>query len=196
MSQKNSKNYITKPSIKKFRSLLRHYYLFYIYRKIFGQTKYARKLGVKVGVGCRLYITKYGSEPFLISIGNNVTITGYVNLITHDGSTWLMRDEKGRRYLYQPIDIGNNVFIGLNSTILPGVKIEDNVIVAAGSVVSKSVPSNSIVAGVPAKIIGKYSDYRDNAIENFISDQEINKYKSYRDRIIEVTNFNFKPFLK
>ena len=52
-----------------------------------------------------------------------------------------------------PIRIGNDVWIGSNCTILPGVTIGNNVVVAAGSVVSKDIPDNSVVAGVPAKII-------------------------------------------
>jgi acetyltransferase-like isoleucine patch superfamily enzyme len=57
-----------------------------------------------------------------------------------------------------PIIIGNNVWIGSNSTILPGVVIGDNSIIGAGSVVTKNVPSNVIVAGVPAKVIKKIED--------------------------------------
>lgn len=52
-----------------------------------------------------------------------------------------------------PIVIGKNVWIGANSTILPGVTIGENAIVAAGAVVSKDVPANAVVAGVPAKLI-------------------------------------------
>src|SRR5690606_24858527 len=114
---------------------------------------YGRSIGVTIGNNCRIYIDKFGTEPFLISIGDNVTITNEVRLITHDGATWLFRDEKGRRYRYAPIVIGNNVFIGFRSLITPGVKIGNNVIIAAGTVVTKSIPDNSIVGGAPAKYI-------------------------------------------
>ncbi len=83
-----------------------------------------------------------------MTIGNRVTITRGVEFITHDGSLWLYADKHGRRYAYAPIEIGNDVFIGLNAMIMPGVKIGSRVIVAAGALVSKSVPSNSVVAGV------------------------------------------------
>lgn len=56
-----------------------------------------------------------------------------------------------------PIVIGKNVWIGANATVLPGVSIGDNSIIAAGSVVTKDVPENTVVAGIPAKII-KYID--------------------------------------
>jgi acetyltransferase-like isoleucine patch superfamily enzyme len=156
---------------------------------------YARSLGVKVGSGCRIYIRAFGSEPFLIEIGDRVTITADVKLITHDGSTWLMRDKKGRRYHYRPIKIGNDVFIGVNSIILPGVCIEDEVIIAAGSVVTKSIPSGVIVAGNPAKIIGRYSDYKANALHNFVCDEDIDPQLTYQERINQLVINEFKPFL-
>ena len=58
---------------------------------------YAKKIGVKIGKNCRIYISQFGTEPFLIEIGNNVTITSGVKIITHDGSTWLINDEILRR---------------------------------------------------------------------------------------------------
>ena len=107
--------------------------------------QYAREIGVEIGSNCRVYIRDFGSEPWLITIGNKVTITNGVRFINHDGSTWLISDEKGRRQLFRKIVIGNNVFIGMNAIIMPGVKIGDNVVVAAGSVVTKSIPSGYIV---------------------------------------------------
>lgn len=131
----------------------------FLYRLAFRKEKLARKTGVNIGKNCRIYTSYFGSEPFLISIGDNVTVTSDVKFITHDGSGWLMKDKKGRRYYYHGISVGNNVFIGVNSIIMPGVKIEDNVVVGAGSVVTKSVPEGCVlVAGVPARIIGRYDD--------------------------------------
>lgn len=60
------------------------------------------------------------------------------------------------------ITIGNNVLIGSNSMIMYDVTIGDNVIIAAGSCVTKDVPANSIVGGVPAKVIGSFDDYEKN----------------------------------
>ncbi|MBU2996741.1 acyltransferase [Cellulophaga baltica] len=156
---------------------------------------YARYKGVKVGDNCRILITSFGSEPWLISMGDKVTITSGVKLLTHDGSTWLFNDEKGRRYLYRRVKIGNNVFIGSNSIIMPGVVIDNNVIVAAGSVVTKSVPTNSIVAGNPAKIIGNYSSYGEKILETYISDSDLNKSKNYKERILDVLDNESKPYL-
>ena len=157
---------------------------------------YARYKGVKVGEFCRIYIRSFGSDSFLIEIGNKVTITSGVKIITHDGSTWLMNDEKGRRYLFKKVVIGNNVFVGVNAIIMPGVKIEDNVIVAAGSVVTKSIPSGKIVAGNPAKIIGEFDPYKKNVLENYISDKDRNKNLSYKEDILSVLDNSFKEYMK
>lgn len=64
-------------------------------------------------------------------------------------------DKEGRRHYHTalPVTIGNDVWIGGKATILPGVTIGDNVVVAAGAVVTKDVPANTIVAGVPARVI-------------------------------------------
>jgi len=158
--------------------------------------EYARYKGVKVGHSCRIYTRNFGTEPFLIEIANKVTLTSGVKLLTHDGSTWLMNDKKGRRYLFRKISIGNNVFIGVNSIVMPGVKIEDNVIVAAGSVVTKSVPSGKIIGGNPARVIGDYDQYKMNVLKNYISDQDRNKNLDYKDDILSVLDNKFKDFMK
>lgn len=61
----------------------------------------------------------------------------------------------------------------MNSIIIPGIIIENNVVVAAGSVVTKSVPSGVVIAGVPAKIIGSYGDIEKRMLEDYISDDDI-----------------------
>lgn len=164
-------------------------------RLVKGGVYYARKVGVQVGSDCRIYTTHFGSEPFLISIGDHVTVTSGVKFITHDGAAWLMRDEKGRRYVYQPIVIGNYVFIGVNSIVMPGVKISDQVIVAAGSIITKSVPPGVVVAGVPARIIGRYSDIEKRMLDAYVSDLEMDKKLDYKARILKVAGKGFKPYL-
>lgn len=164
-------------------------------RLFYTSTAYARRRGVKVGENCRIYTRNFGSEPWLIEIGDNVTITSGVKLLTHDGSTWLFRDEKGRRFLYKPIQIGNFVFIGVNSIIMPGVVIEDFVIVGAGSVVTKSVPRGSIVAGNPAVRIGNYFDFENTALNSFVSTSDLDFKLNYPDRISKVVTKVKKPFI-
>lgn len=93
--------------------------------------------------------------PWLISIGDNVTISFNVTILTHDAST----NKAGLGTKIGLVRIGNNCFVGAGSTILCGVSIGDNVIIGAGSVVTKSIPSNSVVAGNPAKVIMSYDDW-------------------------------------
>jgi len=168
-----------------------------LYFRIFGKgIDYAKFLGIKIGKNCRIYSFDFGTEPWLIEIGNKVTITYGVILLTHDGSTWLINDNKGRRYLYRRIIIGNNVFIGVNSIIMPGVRIGDNVIVAAGSVVTKSIPSGKIVGGNPAQILGDYSDYKTIVSSNYVSDVEMNCSHNYKSRILKIVDSSFKEYLR
>ena len=157
---------------------------------------YARKMGVKVGANCRIFTTSFGSEPWLIEIGNKVTVTSGVRILTHDGSTWLFNDQKGRRFLYKKTIIKNNVFIGTNSIVMPGVIIEDNVIIAAGSVVTKSVPSGVIIAGNPAKIIGDYDSYKTRAFSSYVSESDMDFTKSYKERILEIVDHSDKQYLE
>lgn len=134
-----------------------------IARFLQGPVVAARRLGVTVGENCRFISTTsatFGSEPYLIKIGEHVTITAGVRFLTHDGGVWVFRQELPEIDLIRPICIGDNVFIGLNSTILPGVTIGDNVVVAAGSIVTRDVPDNSVWGGVPAKFIKSLDDYR------------------------------------
>ncbi|MFK8164587.1 MAG: DapH/DapD/GlmU-related protein [Lewinella sp.] len=153
-------------------------------------------MGTVVGDGCRIFPYAFSSEPFLIEIGNRVTITAGVRLLTHDGSTWLIRDDRGRRQLYRPIKIGNEVFIGIDSILLPGVVVEDKVIIAAGSVVTKSVPSGSIVAGNPAKIIGRYEDYYERALKQYVAQDELDGSLPFKERIEAVLDETDRPFLR
>ena len=90
-----------------------------------------------------------------IEIGDDVTIGPGSTILTHDAS---MRKTLGI-YKIGHVKIGNRVFIGANSIILPGVTIGDNVVIAAGSVVCKDIPSNCVCAGNPAKLICSIEDY-------------------------------------
>ncbi len=144
----------------------------------------ARRKGVTVGNNCRIYIHSFGSEPFLISMGDSVTITSGVKIITHDGSTGLVRDEHGRRYQrYAPVKIGNNVFVGVNSVILPGVTIGSNVVVAAGSVVTRDVPDNNVVGGIPARRIMSFQAFSERTVSTCPNDSELDHIPEYKERV-------------
>ena len=157
---------------------------------------YFRSLGGKAGKECRIYIWNYGSEPFLIEMGNRVAIASGVRLLTHDGSTWLIRDGKGRRHYYAKIRIGSNVFIGIDAVIMPGVVIGDNVIVGSGAVVTKSVPSDAVVAGNPARIVASFRQYEDYVLREYLSDEDMDVKLPYRERVERSLTTEPKPVLK
>ncbi len=118
--------------------------------------------GLKLGRDVRIMgKPDFGSEPYLITIGDHVTVSTHVEFVTHDGATWVFRDRPQYRGLqrFGPIEIGSNCFIGTRSVILPGVRIGDNCVVGAGSVVTREVPDNTVVAGAPARVICTYDEY-------------------------------------
>ena len=83
-----------------------------------------------------------------IIVGNNTTITHGTVVLSHDAGATLLRKTDEATTI-----IGDNVFIGVNSVILPGVVIGDNCVIGAGSVVTKSVPPNSLALGNPARVV-------------------------------------------
>ena len=122
---------------------------------------YAKKIGVNFpDRGLFIYgKIDWGTEPWIISIGNNVHMTDGVKFLTHDGGTLLYRKIVPDLEITKPITIGNDVYIGNNVILLPGVKVGDNVVIGAGAVVSKDIPSNSVAVGVPAKVIKTADEY-------------------------------------
>lgn len=89
------------------------------------------------------------SHCWLITIGDNVTMAPRVHILCHDAST---KDFLGYTKIGR-VDIGNNVFIGAETVVLPGVTIGDNVIIGANSTVTKDIPAGSVAAGSPARVI-------------------------------------------
>lgn len=141
---------------------------------------YARKLGVRIGERCQILCdpaAAFGTEPWLITIGNHVDITKGVQFLTHEGGIWCARgiDSTYEDYdKFGAINVGNNVMIGIYSVIMPGVRIGDNVIIAAHSVVTKDIPSNSIVGGIPAKEISKMDDFLSNLDADIVPTKKMN----------------------
>ncbi len=131
----------------------------------FNREVYFRKLGMQVGENNRIYPENLGAEPYLVKIGSHCTIAAGVSFITHDGAGWVFTDEIPSVQKYGVIEILDNCFIGLKAIIMPGVKVGPNSIVAAGSVVTKDVPANTIVGGSPAKHICDIDQYKDKLIK-------------------------------
>ena len=114
-----------------------------IYRRIFWSLeRQARYAGVALGKGNFIASEFWSTEGYLITVGNHCQITHGVKVLTH-----------GR------VVIGDYVYLGSNSLIMPGVTIGDNVLVAAGSVVTKSIPSGLVVGGNPARVICTIEQY-------------------------------------
>ena len=129
---------------------------------LFGRLRVAKKQGLKCGNNVTVMGgVNFGSEPYLISLGDNVRISSDVLFVTHDGGSWVFRREGKFKDVvrFGRINIGSNVFIGARSVILPGVRIGNNCVVAAGCVVTKSFPDGSVIAGVPGRVISDIDTY-------------------------------------
>ena len=118
----------------------------------------AKKAGVKMGDGNFIAGDFWSSEPYLITVGNYCQITRGVKFFTHGGGGAIRRQYPNFD-CFGKITIGDYVYIGNNAMIMPGVTIGNNVLVAAGSVVTKSVPSNVVVGGNPARFICTIEEY-------------------------------------
>lgn len=155
-----------------------------------GEIYYYKSLGVTMGTDCSFNgRVNFGSEPFLVTLGNNVRCADNVSFITHDGGIHVIRNLTNRNNIdiFGKITVGNNVFIGLNSIILPSVCIGNNVIVGAGSVVSKSIPNNEVWAGVPAKFICTIEEYTNKNFFKIKSVKHLNPIEK-KDYLIKELN--------
>ena len=122
------------------------------------------------GDNCYFQPYNFGTEPKLIYFGNNVNVASQVMFINHDITYALFNKmEKNSNSPYKKrigkIVIGNNVFIGARTTILYDVKIGNNVIIGAGSLVNKDIPDGCVAAGVPAKVVGSFQNYKDRMLQ-------------------------------
>lgn len=126
--------------------------------------QYLRSQGIEVGGGTiirspmstRIDLTR----PSLVTIGENVDINKNFQILTHDYAT---RVFKNAFYDFLnssgAVRIGSNIYFGTNVIVLKGVTIGDNCIIAAGSVVTKDIPSNSVAAGVPCRVVCSLEDF-------------------------------------
>jgi len=135
------------------------------------RSAYLRTKGSQIGPDCDILteFDNWGTEPYLVHLGRNVTVTHGVLFVTHDGATRVFRATEPRwrneMGVYGRILVGDNVFIGVNSVILPGVSIGSNVIIGAGSIVTKDIPSNKVVGGNPARILCSVDEYKEHALQ-------------------------------
>lgn len=145
-----------------------------------------REIGVNVGKNVRFIIwpheddyPDFGSEPYLISIGDDTCISFGCTFVTHDASIHVCEkyDEKCPKCIsFGRISVGKNCFIGCRCIILKGVTIGDNCIVGAGSLVNKSIPSGEVWAGCPARFISTIEDYTKKCIKNNKNTENVTAY--------------------
>lgn len=168
-----------------------------IYAKIY--IEICKSRGLKIGEKTVfIEAPNFGSEPYLIEIGKNTKITAGCRFINHDGAMFVIRsmDKYKDARNFGRIKIGDNCFIGNNSTFLPGARMGNNCILGAGSVLNCSIPDNTVYAGVPAKFICTIEEYGDKALENNIlypRDLELDRKKldSYLSKNLPE---NYKPY--
>jgi len=126
---------------------------------------YLRSLGVRVGDNCEILtaVGNFGTEPWLIEIGNRVTLAQGVILLTHDGANRVFRHRLsnsspwGNRFA--PVRVLDNSFVGAYAILMPGVTVGPHSIVGVGSVVNKDIPAYTVAAGVPAVPICTVDEY-------------------------------------
>lgn len=172
----------------------------YIYKNLLPNKKYIsylRKKGVLIGEDCEIYKTaNFGSEPYLISIGNHVRVNAGVQFITHDGGYWVLRDQQsgfGETFkdadYFAEIHIADNVHIGTNVIIMPGVNIGKNSVIACGAVVTHDVVPNTIVGGIPAKPIETLEEYAEKAKGKYIESKHMSQKEK---KIFLMRKFEYK----
>ncbi len=157
--------------------------------------------GLKIGKGAVLRNgVDFGSEPFLIEIGENSRVSSNVSFITHSGGQMIMRKVKGYEdvRIFGRIKIGKNTFIGAHSIITHNVHIGDNCIIGAGSLVSSSIPDDTVYGGVPAKFICMVKDYYEKKKnESVIYPRELEANRPKLDAYIkEHLPHTYKPVKK
>ncbi len=111
---------------------------------------YLRSAGVEIGKNTMISLgAKIDTRRGKVVIGDNCTITHGTVILSHDAAADRMNKPKTEGTTI----IENNVFIGVNSVVLPGVTVGSNSIIGAGSVVTTDTPPNSVAVGNPAKVI-------------------------------------------
>ncbi|MCR4826966.1 MAG: acyltransferase [Bacteroidales bacterium] len=162
-------------------------------------TKYARFVGVKMGKNCSIATKNFSSEPYLIEMGDLVRVANDVKFFTHGGVYSQHRKYNKSMEHFGKIKIGNYTYIGDSCLVMGGVTIGNDVIVAAGTVVTKSIPDGVMVAGNPMRIIGNTEDFVKRMIENDVMGGNTNLVGKARRQYIESLpeeRFDHKGFIK
>lgn len=152
---------------------------------------YAKKIGVNIGYNVKLVDNpNWGSEPYVISIGDNTLISGGVSFITHDYSVRVFKNLGRNKDIYKfgKINVGKNCFIGSGSTIMLGVTIGDNCIVSAGALVTHDIPNNQVWGGVPARHLLDLEEYEQKCIDTCPRANPDDMKKNKKNEILRMVN--------
>lgn len=150
--------------MKRLFKIIEHYFV-YIFVCRLNKIKFLQSKGMKIGKACEIVnaLGCFGTEPYLIELKDNVTISANVFFLTHDAASRLFRSgipgssKFGNRF--GRILVNENCFIGAGAIILPDIEIGPNCIIGAGSVVTRNVPPNTIYAGNPARMVRNLDEY-------------------------------------
>jgi acetyltransferase-like isoleucine patch superfamily enzyme len=124
--------------------------------------RYFRSQGAEIGAGVEIFgasLFTFGSEPYLVSIGNQVTISHCVDFITHDGGLRVARTQYPNAYLYERINIADYCFLGAHCILLPGARVGAGSVIGSGSIVSGEIPAGVVAIGAPARPIKTVEEY-------------------------------------
>ena len=124
--------------------------------------RYFRSQGTEIGEGVEIFgadLFTFGSEPYLVSIGNQVTISHNVDFITHDGGLRVARVRYPNAYLYGRIQVADRCFLGAHCVLLPGTSVGAGSVIGSGSVVTGEIPPGVVAIGVPAKPVKSVEEY-------------------------------------
>jgi len=148
--------------------------------------EFARSRGCEIGHGTKFYGEKkldIALAP-MITIGKNCKLTDGVRLVAHTGDLHVLKakydDEAPEMTRVGPIDIGDNVFIGERTIVVPDVTIGNNVVIGAGSVVTNDIPDESVAVGNPCEVIMDLEDYCEKQVE-----REVDMMQTYVRRFTD-----------
>ena len=148
--------------------------------------RFLRRHGVRMGEGTFFFAPRTTvidlTRPYMISMGRNVMVTAGVTILSHDYGWSVVKGVQGD--IYGSCDetvIGDNVFIGVNSVILKGSHIGNDVIIGAGSVVSGTIPDGCVATGVPCRPIQTLEEYVGRRCERQV-EEAYQQYRCYRHR--------------
>lgn len=145
-------------------------------------TNFYRNKGVKVGKHSIICSYSKIYEPNLVSIGDDCVISSNVQFITHDHSINKVCEKSN---LFGKISIGDNCFIGQGTILLYGIQLADNIIVASGSVVTKSfMESNIIIGGNPAKKISTWEEFKNKNADKAANRKELSDILKGNNKLV------------